>query len=422
LQMASEGEVELAQHVVDCVVKLLVEMKQMPLMSRTPEVELPEYLVGAAASSLRIIDALRERGLVLLHGMGGSGKTTLAKSVYKKLREDNPCMPCHFASLGPGLVAANDVMEEQCKMFKALFDWTPKPTPFSAEDGRGKLGKKLKSEHATQAPVLLVVDNVWATQLRWLLPMDIMELLAPGSMVLVTSRNAGVAEGFILRDEVLGRELGDRAMEMGKLSRDDASKLFCQYAFGAATVPKGKELIVEEVVEWCDGLPMAVEVYGRYIKVFPGEELGAIRDAAPTNQVAGRSESEDDTLFATLRLSWDKLTEKQQHALLDIAYFLRGKPWHLVEAYCTVPVLTDLVRLGMIKVARPSKMEHLDAALVKTAVMHDMVFQFCTRADKLQQELRTVLPQSDEEEEEGEEASRQNPVGSEVLLHASGWC
>jgi hypothetical protein len=126
---------------------------------------------------------------------------------------------------------------------------------------------------------------------------NIMRVLGQGSMVLVTSREHGAA-----------RELqGTREEEVECLPDEQSMELFCKYAFpGVAQAPSSwMEYIglsrwaaqILAVLKMCAGLPMALEVVGRYFAAC--EDKGMFRTCfqeACSKPLAGRKEEERSLL------------------------------------------------------------------------------------------------------------------------------
>jgi hypothetical protein len=246
--------------VAECTVQLLQGMGQMPTWCTR---ELPDILVGLDDKMKHVVQLLTadqhsSSHVVLLHGMGGIGKTTLARAVFNELHARNRMLRCCFVELDPDTTGAR-LVEKQCQMLNCLSD-----KHVSALDGTEK-GRQELLRVLHDRKVLLVVDNVWGDHLEFLLPSTIMQVLGPGSMVLVTSRRQDAARHLV------GRQ-GVQEVEMAFLSRQQSLELFCKYAFPAAASQCGgwADLVglkwlkkVEALLDRCGGLPMALEVVGR---------------------------------------------------------------------------------------------------------------------------------------------------------------
>jgi DNA polymerase III delta prime subunit len=346
--------------VVEHTVKLLAGMGKLPTDSMEA---LPKIMVGLEGKVEALMKKLKgdegRSSMVLLHGMGGIGKTTLAKAVFNELHGSDPALPCCFVQLEPGLGEA-DISERQRHLLKDLAHVT-NPMVHTTAAGRKELARALQGKR-----VLMVVDNVWGVQLELLLSRSMLQDLCLGSMVLVTSRESGAAKGF---DAV-------KKAEADFLSELDAMQLLCQHAYGSSMPPAAEEQQVKGVLARCGGLPMALEVVGSHLRQcssrqrFFNDLSNALADAYkhdPAERMDGAR-----TLFAALRLSWKALDAEQQEALLDITWLLKGQPWEVVEACCGYGVLDRLCRFGLVKQQGST---HIRGELVVAA--HDTIVAFC---------------------------------------------
>jgi hypothetical protein len=341
--------------------KLLANMGKLPTDSME---ELPKIMVGLEGKVGALVQKLQpgaegRSSMVLLHGMGGIGKTTLARAVFNKLHGGNPALPCCFVQLEPALEEAS-IVQRQCQLLQQLAH-VINPSVHTTAAGRKQLAHSLAGKR-----VLMVVDNVWGVQLESLLPRSMLQDLGAGSMVLITSRESGAAKGF---------NAVERA-EADFLSELDAMQLLCQHAYGSSTPPAAEEQQVKGVLARCGGLPMALEVVGSHLRQcsnrqrFFNDLSNAMADAYKHDS-AERMDG-DRTLFAALRLSWSALDGEQQEALLDITWLLNGQPWGLVEACCGYGVLGRLCRFGLVK--------QQDSTSIRgdlVVAVHDTIVAFC---------------------------------------------
>jgi adenylate kinase len=317
--------------------RLLADMGKLPTDSMQ---ELPKIQVGLTSKVDELVQKLQTADstshMLLLHGMGGIGKTTIAKGVCNQLHGGSPELRCSFVQLEFGL-SANKMAARQRQLLRELAS-TNKQEVDTPAAGRTELASSLRKKK-----ILLVLDNVWDGQLEELLPENILEVLGEGSMVLVTSRDAEVAKYFE----------GTDVMEAGFLSDPDDMQLLCQHAYSSSRPPAAEEGVVRQIVKSCGGLPMALEVVGRHLSQCKDrraffQDLAAATSAAYRKDTAVRRDGER-TLFAALQLSWKALQLEEQEALLDIVWFLNKQPWGVLEPCCGYGVLDRLVRFGLAK-------------------------------------------------------------------------
>jgi hypothetical protein len=342
LQFDSAGPT-LVRLVADRAVKYLAELQQLPT---NKTLALPDISIGLEMKNARIVQLLTAADtgisqMVLLHGMAGMGKTTVAKSVLNKLNQLDNTVPCHFARLNPEMQLSSDMVPAQQALLEELVPYADVPAINTAEGGRQLLAARLQGKK-----VLLVVDNAWGQQLSWLLPGNIMEVLGEGSMVLVTSRESAWA----MRE--FGRAAAVQEVEMDFLTQQESLELFCRHAYGSSTYPAGDEEPVTAIVARCGGLPLALEVVGTYLSD-DKDVWGFFRRMEEalsfvySNELASRFERQQ-TVFDALCVSWEVLDAEQQEALLDIVWFLQGQPLQLVEHLCGREVLDRLKCLGLV--------------------------------------------------------------------------
>lgn len=193
-----------------------------------------------------ILESDEEQGsyvkVVGIVGMGGSGKTTLAKKIYSE-RSWAYKGRCCFLSDVRLEGTKNGLASLQKKLLQKLvhYDWQIE----NASQGKEFLRSRLQNEE-----VLLVLDDVDdEEQIEALL---VKEVLAARSLVIVTSRDKGMLTscGISLFHEVKG------------MSETHAKQLFCWHAFLLPDPLPGFESLVQSFLVACSGLPLSLKVIG----------------------------------------------------------------------------------------------------------------------------------------------------------------
>ena len=251
--------------------------------------------------------AIRGTAVLGLTGMGGIGKTFLARALFNELRME--FVACCFLEVG-GLPGAAALLQLQTVMLRDLCGIALQPA--SVTEGRAQLAARLHS-----AQVLLVLDNIW-------MPAQLDALLVPvgkGSCVLVTSRDEDLLHSFGIQCRY----------RVDMLSQADALELFLRHA----QLPPDCRDLADSFVEACSGLPLSLAVIGDFLQ---GKQDREQWEQA-LHKLQAASEGADDPLLRRLRLSYDALSEPEQQMFLDIACFMLGK-----DACACLPVWGPLAQ------------------------------------------------------------------------------
>ncbi|KAL6329431.1 hypothetical protein AAG906_020864 [Vitis piasezkii] len=182
--------------------------------------------------------------VIALVGMGGIGKTTLAKLVYNDRRV------VEFFDLKAWVCVSNefDLVRITKTILKAIDSGTP-------DDNDLNLLQHKLEERLTRKKFLLVLDDVWNEDYN-----DWDSLQTPfnvglyGSKIIVTTRINKVAA---VMHSV-------HTHHLAKLSSEDCWSLFAKHAFengNSSPHPKLEE-VGKEIVKKCDGLPLAAKTLG----------------------------------------------------------------------------------------------------------------------------------------------------------------
>ncbi|KAB2620690.1 disease resistance protein RGA3 [Pyrus ussuriensis x Pyrus communis] len=180
-------------------------------------------------------------------GMGGLGKTTLAKSVYK---ED--LIHKHFEKRI--WVCVSDTFDVDLILLKMLEQLKPANVPSSKDNQEALL--KFLNEELKDKRYLLVLDDVWNDDSRkW---ENLMECLfklysAKGSKIIVTTRSGKVAS---VSEKLLPRH------DLGKLSVDECWFIMKHRAFpnNSAHIAHEFQTIGKEIAKNCGGVPLVAKL------------------------------------------------------------------------------------------------------------------------------------------------------------------
>ncbi|GMI79716.1 hypothetical protein like AT5G36930 [Hibiscus trionum] len=232
-------------------------------------------------------------------GMGGIGKTTLARVVYDQ-------MSSHFE--GKCFIA--DVREVSDKFGLISLQ---KQLLFQILSGEGfeffnvHEGNAIIRHRLSHKKVLVVIDDVDNLQhLKCLVGRR--DWFGLGSRIIITTRDEHLLQSYQVDDVYIP----------ATLNPEDASNLFNLKAFDSVIVAEDDLMkLSKHVVRYAGGLPLALEVLGSF---FCG------RDAAQWRSAIKRLEKDSNKeILDRLRISFDGLEETEKNIFLDIACFFNGK-------------------------------------------------------------------------------------------------
>jgi len=260
--------------------------------------EAKKYLIGKRAEVVRDCN----KGMVCVAGMGGSGKTTLMRTILNDsdIQSAFSGISMVYVDDGP------DVLQRQQQIWRALLGSLPFPESDDAETIAQQLRERLSSRK-----VLIVLDNVWVAS-----DIEHLTVINPqsGSMIIVTTRVTAVVVA-----------LGGHKHDVDELNQDNSVKLFCHHAFKSDDPPPPYlRHEVEDVVKKCHGHPLTLEVVGCGIAstaVDTGSEAmwRSIMATAARRLRDSELSGGEEALYERLKPSYDKLSRKEQHCFLHFA-------------------------------------------------------------------------------------------------------
>ncbi|XP_030516344.1 disease resistance protein RPM1-like [Rhodamnia argentea] len=179
-------------------------------------------------------------------GMGGLGKTTLAKKVF-----DSAAVKNHFASHAWVAVSRSFDVEDLLRdMIEQLFEEMKLPVPHGVSTMNVDRLKAFINAVLRQRRYLIVLDDLWSSQawefIQFALPRNFY-----GSRIMVTTRVADVALCCCI-------ESPDRVYYLQPLAPQDSWVLFCKRAFPGNSCPPHLEDISWQILAQCGGLPLAI--------------------------------------------------------------------------------------------------------------------------------------------------------------------
>lgn len=323
--------------------------------------------------------------LLTLIGPPGIGKTTLALGVAARLQ---PSFPdgIYFVPL---VAVTEPAIAEQILMSSL---------GLTESSHANKAPKTRLIEHLRRRKVLLLLDNL--EQLLALVPLlrDLLQA-CPHLRLLITSRAA-------LRLRV------EQRFRVTPLSVTDAVALFVQHAQAVEltfALTPNNALVVEELCQRLDCLPLAIELVAARIDLFsPAALLARIQDYQLDllHNEAQDLEPHHRTLRNAIHRSYSLLTPTEQTLFRQLGVFCNGFDLASVEALIadqSLETLTSLVNKSMVQVEvtfqgerrfnlletlRAYALEQLTAADELNAARYHHAHYFCMLAETAMPALR----------------------------------
>ncbi|KAI4347683.1 hypothetical protein L6164_008472 [Bauhinia variegata] len=214
-------------------------------------------VVGIESARSQLVDWLTtgssKRTVISVLGMGGLGKTTLAKRVY-----DDHGVTCHFDCLVWISVSQSYNMLDILRTIimqplKARKE--PKPEGFDSTDEKLLIG--IVREYMYQKKYMIVFDDVWDIDFLGIIELALLDN-NKGGRIMITTRIKDIAI-FCKRSSFV------HVYELQPLPPEKAWELFCKKAFQFdydGCCPPPLEKLSLEIVDKCKGLPLAIVSIG----------------------------------------------------------------------------------------------------------------------------------------------------------------
>ncbi|GLT52859.1 hypothetical protein SLA2020_261740 [Shorea laevis] len=301
--------------------------------------ELVSWLVGGAS----------KRSVISVVGMGGIGKTTLAKKVY-----ENESVKGHF-DYRVWITVSQSFNEQKIFMSMKNQIYQAKETAPGELDMMDEITliSQLR-EYLQQKRYVVVFDDVWKTEF-WEIVKHALPCNGRGSRIIITTRSDLI--GVSCKES-----LSDQIHKLQPLSQDKAWELFCRKAFQSefqGCCPKELARLSMDIVRKCEGLPLAIVAIGGLLstKEKVPLEWQKLHDSL-SSELECNPQLTKDYSIASERLLWQWVAEG----------FIKGKKGKSLEDVAQ-EYLMELVNRNLVQVS----FGELDYEMSRKYKIHDLL-------------------------------------------------
>ncbi|KAL3681066.1 hypothetical protein R1sor_024022 [Riccia sorocarpa] len=266
----------------------------------TQALEVPEIIVGRESAIDDAMETLQKHAFICFSGTGGVGKTTTAKILFNRL-----CAQFDFTCFLSDVKLRGNTDEIREKAKRSI-------------RCEGREVEHLKWDEVRGSKLLLVFDDISKDDHLKLLKELAKDNGNPDSRFIATSR-----DGDCVRLFERAEKIHVQIQSLDILGYEDASRLFMFYI---GLKPKNvTENTVKQIVQACDGLPLLLEVMGKY--------LGGVQEKKIWMSVPAILHSWDNVMpleeavWKKLQISFDNLGSEEQEMFLDVATCFSGIRW-----------------------------------------------------------------------------------------------
>ncbi|XP_073159488.1 putative late blight resistance protein homolog R1A-3 isoform X2 [Henckelia pumila] len=354
-------------------------------------------MVGFDEDLIQTMDTLTghqsDLRIVSIVGMGGIGKTTLARNVYY-----HPLIVEHFQ------IHAWVTISQQYSLHEILLALLNdiRVLAESIEEGSEKISQRTDDELGEKLykslcgrKYLIVMDDLWSIEC-WNYTKRFFPDNNNGSRVMITTRLTNVADDF--------RSCAPHQLHF--LDEDQSWDLFCDQVFGKEGCPPELEEVGKAIVRNCGALPLAIVVIGgllakssRTIKYW---EYVANDTYAALNMGGG------ELCYEILSLSYKHLPAHLKPCFLYTTIFPEDhkiRVSRLVKLWVAEGILKPIRSRSLEEIAEDNLRDLIDRNLIqvhdygsrnkiKTCTIHDLLRDLCLREARKEKFLCVTMKHS----------------------------
>ncbi|XP_010449522.1 PREDICTED: probable disease resistance protein At1g59620 isoform X2 [Camelina sativa] len=359
------------------------------------------FLVGVEENVKKLVSHLVEdesSQVVSITGMGGIGKTTLARQIF-----NHATIKSHFVGLAWVCVSQQFIRKHVWQMILRKLRPEYKVLKMPEEELQEKLFQVLETQNA-----LIVLDDIWKEE-DW----DRIKPMFPrekGWKVLLTSRNEGVAfradpNCYTFKPDFLTLKESWTIFQRIAFSRENNT----EYRVDDVKM----EEVGKEMIKHCGGLPLAVKVLGGLLAAqYTLHEWKRIYENIRSHIVGGTTFSDinNSSVYNVLYMSFEELPVYLKHCFLYLAHFPED---HMIDVgnlsyywaaegisrpryydRATIREVGDEYVKELVKRNMVISERDVGTSSFETCHLHDMMREVCLLKAEEENFLQTVLDTS----------------------------
>ncbi|KAL2895112.1 hypothetical protein RDABS01_011021 [Bienertia sinuspersici] len=341
-------------------------------------------------------------------GIGGSGKTTLVKQLCK-----NDHLKCYFDNRVLFLTVSQSPNVEDLRL--RIWRFLSETTEYMDTDSEVSQWNLQWESNSSKSRALVVLDDVWS--------LSVLEQLifrVPGCKTLVVSRSKFPT-------------VVNQTYEVELLNNTEAMALFCHSAFGEKSVPvSADEILVQQLVSECKGLPLALKVIGAALRGQPQMFWISAKNRLSRGEPIG--ESHEINLLKRMETSISYLPEKVRECFLDLACFPEDKKipldvlinmWveiHDIDEEEAFAILIELSEKNLLTIVKDARAGDLYCSYYTIFVMqHDVLRDLAlhlSNSGNISQRKRLLMPRREASLPKEWERNADQPFNAQIVsLH-----